>query len=47
MQTKNRKGKKGMSETMNIKLENAKQLTGKRTTCLGCNKLEIANFERC
>ena len=29
-----------------IKLENAKQLIGKCTTCLGCNKLEIAGFER-
>lgn len=28
-------------------LENQRQLTGKCVTCLGCNRLEIADFERC
>ena len=26
-------------------LENQKQLTGKCVTCLGCNRLEISDFE--
>jgi hypothetical protein len=30
-----------------VKLENQKQLTGKCCTCLGCNRLELADFERC
>ncbi len=28
-----------------VRLENQKQLTGKCITCLGCNRLEIADFE--
>lgn len=28
-----------------VKLENQKQLTGKCVTYLGCNRLEIADFE--
>ncbi len=29
-----------------VRLENQKQLKGKCITCLGCNRLEIADFER-